>query len=1472
MKTIVKRIIPLLLSLLLALTIMPQLTLAEDNAEAEETGLTSLQIEDMEIAEYSAGFWTTLDGEEFFRYNLADSDQFQMTIVYNGQTISGPFLTIHEALHELTGEWLYLDFDCDTTQYTDHWTAGNTYTVTGSLLGLTDTFDVTINQNPLSSLQIENIEIVENTNGYWSSNYDPETGEVTSQYFTYRPADSSKFQLSIVYDGTTYSGNWNTIYNKLVELTGERPSIQFQSTPEQYEEPWIAGNTYTLTGILLGQKDTFEVTIKKNPLTSFQIQDVELIEGTHGDMNSFWDETTQSFEGYFYYFPNYYNDLVATITYNGKTYTGTAYSLKNQIEADTGDKIDSDMFGVSTDQSYDNQWVAGGTYKAQGSFLNLFCEFNVTIKASPLTSLQIEDLEIVENTNGYWSSGGPENQQYWYYLPQYSNQLQITIVYEGETYSGSWSNVQNTLYNQTGEWFSLNSASDPYQSYENQWTAGNTYNVTASLMGKTAPFKVTIKKSPLTSLQIDDIDIIENTSGYWNTYGPEGPQYWYYAPESSNKLQVTIVYDGTTYSGSWGNIQSTLYNQTGEWFSLNITSDQSYENQWTAGNTYNVTATMMGKTDTFNVTIKNSPLTSLHIDDLEIVENSYGYWNTDGPGGQQYWYYNPQDSYKMYVTAVYEGQTYSGLWNDVQNSLYNLTGEMYSLNITSDPVQSYENRWTLGNSYTVSANLLGKITTFQVKIVESPLTSVEIEDLEIVETTCGFWNTNGPEQSGNQQYFYYYPMESNNLKVTVVYDKKTYTGTWREVQQALYDVTKENFYLNYSEETPQSYVNQWKAGNTYNVTATLQGKTAAFKVSIKKSPLTSLKVEDMEVIEGTNGSYSVWDNVTQTYQYYYNYSLMGDDRMRMSIVYDGETYSGSFSQVQTFLRKKTGSNSVPYSIETDQSFTNQWTAGNKYKATLSFLGQKVDFNVSIKASGLTAFSVKDITVLEGTHGYQSGPTGNEWHYNLNELINASYTYQGKQYSGTYFDINDQLTSLFATSVYIQYEDKQNDTAWVPGKTYEVKAYLLGKTCTFKVTVQKGVTPTGIKPLVSDKITLYKGFMYANNLLAVTYEPSNGKQGTTWQAADPSIISISGQGAAASYSAQKAGTTTVTATSRENPQLKQTFNVTVLDGEPPAGTYTVSMRAGRLSDPSDYSSVETSYINPKAISMKPGEAYYVSITLESDTCVPSVFNSDYIGKQLTHVKFTGLGGGGRITERIKFNFAFILTGTTNGSDVLKIGDYTLNLDVSDDAVPLFNDVQDKTAWYYNTVYQIASTKNKNGKPLMSGYSNGSNNFGPADPLTRQDFAVILYRLADEPAITPMDNPFTDTNPNGYYYNCVLWAKAENVIAGYNGGRFGVGDKITREQVATILYRFAKDYMHIDTSAALEAGDLSKFNDGTAVSSWAETALQWATGAGVITGKSGGTELAARGNAARSEIGAMVIRFIKYMNANQAANQQ
>ena len=80
----------------------------------------------------------------------------------------------------------------------------------------------------------------------------------------------------------------------------------------------------------------------------------------------------------------------------------------------------------------------------------------------------------------------------------------------------------------------------------------------------------------------------------------------------------------------------------------------------------------------------------------------------------------------------------------------------------------------------------------------------------------------------------------------------------------------------------------------------------------------------------------------------------------------------------------------------------------------------------------------------------------------------------------------------------------------------------------------------------------------------------------------------------------------------------------------------------------------------------------------------------------------------------------------------------------------------------------------------------------------------------------------------------------------------------------MQAYAKDYLKLNTTAAQKAGKLSQFKDRKSVSSWAKDALTWANGAGIITGKDNGKKIDPQGNAARAEIGVMILRFIDYMN--------
>jgi len=173
----------------------------------------------------------------------------------------------------------------------------------------------------------------------------------------------------------------------------------------------------------------------------------------------------------------------------------------------------------------------------------------------------------------------------------------------------------------------------------------------------------------------------------------------------------------------------------------------------------------------------------------------------------------------------------------------------------------------------------------------------------------------------------------------------------------------------------------------------------------------------------------------------------------------------------------------------------------------------------------------------------------------------------------------------------------------------------------------------------------------------------------------------------------------------------------------------------------------------------------------------------------------------------------------------------------------------TAWYHDGVHYCLE------HGLMTGYDNG--NFGPEDTLSRAMLSQILYNEAGRPQGAPSAG-FTDVPANAWYANAVNWAASRGVVTGYGDGRFGPDDPITREQLAAMLWRNAKAAGR-DVSVG-ENTNILGFPDFPAVSEWAVPALQWAAGAGVMTGKDGG-RLDPAGQATRAEAATMLMRYLK-----------
>ena len=173
--------------------------------------------------------------------------------------------------------------------------------------------------------------------------------------------------------------------------------------------------------------------------------------------------------------------------------------------------------------------------------------------------------------------------------------------------------------------------------------------------------------------------------------------------------------------------------------------------------------------------------------------------------------------------------------------------------------------------------------------------------------------------------------------------------------------------------------------------------------------------------------------------------------------------------------------------------------------------------------------------------------------------------------------------------------------------------------------------------------------------------------------------------------------------------------------------------------------------------------------------------------------------------------------------------------------------DKSKWYHDGVHWAL----ENG--IMSGYGNGK--FGPNDTASRAMMAQILWNLEGRPD-SDYTLGFTDVSAGMWYVEAIRWATAETIMDGYGNGVFGPSDAMTREQLVTIMYRYAKK-KGINVSAGEDTNILS-YDDAFDVSEWAIPAMQWAVGSGLITGRTN-TTLNPKNTATRAEIATIIMRY-------------
>ncbi len=620
--------------------------------------------------------------------------------------------------------------------------------------------------------------------------------------------------------------------------------------------------------------DTAEQTTEESVVSGVTVEPLSIMEGTCGYQES---------EFYYYYWEDYVSFTVYFT--DGSSYTGTGTYYEYQGNG-YGASWSSDQWG--------NHWEAGNTYEATLSFLDYAVTVPVTITESPVVSVEVAPISIIEGTCGYQES------EFYYY--HWQNYISFTVYFtDGSSYTGT-----GTYFEYQGNGYWANYSSDQW---DNHWEAGNTYEATLYFSDYEVTVPVTITESPVVSVEVAPISIIEGTCGY---HTGEFYYYWW-----QNYVSFTVYFtDGSSYTGT-----GTYFEHQGSGYWADYSSDQ-WDNHWEAGNTYEATLYFLDYEVTVPVTITESPVVSVEVEPLSIMEGTNGGYNGE------YYYYHWQNSLS-YTLYFADGSSYTG-----NGTYFEYQGNSYRINYSSD---QDENHWDGGNTYSGTVWFLGYEVTVPVTITESPVVSVEVAPISIIEGTCGYHNGS----------FYYYQW-NNKLSFTVYFsDGSSYTG------DSTYFQYQGNAY--WADCCDDQWGENWQLGNTYEVTTNFMGYEVTVPVSIIECPVVSIEPAHIYLVENQGGS---------DYGSYYHYWWSGElcttvtfnDGTQLevsgtSFTYDGQDYSISYSDTQDSVH---------------------FLAGNTYEAeiTLADITATVYITVQapVTANGFTYITQDGAAIIYGYTG------------------------------------------------------------------------------------------------------------------------------------------------------------------------------------------------------------------------------------------------------------------------------------------------------------------------------------------------------------------------------------------------------------------------------------------------------------------------------------------------------------------------
>lgn len=658
--------------------------------EIVETPVANVEYEDITLIEGIDGYIDGHGDETYFDYHY--TPKYVVTLK------DGTILQSNYYGSVYYNDKYYSAWEHDDQSYENQWGVGK-HTVTIDGFGVKSSFIVEVLENPVQSVTCKDIKLIENADGWMSSDYNFETGEYDLQYYRYGYQPQYTVTLK---DGTVVESDGGYFEY------GNRSFVLKYSDDQSYSNQWGLGK-HIVQATLLGIETSFTVEIVETPVEKVEFKEIKLIKNLDGDETREYNSESDDYDPYYYeysYRPEYTITLKDGTVLEGSGMKGIEYNGgQYHLYYEDG-------------QSYENQWDVGNKYNISASILGFDTSFTVEIIG--IKSIEIKDVKLIENGDGYMTTWNPDTGKYdeeAYFHYWYNPEIVITLE-DGTVFEGSESDGITTYH---GNWHSLYSedfGNKPI--YSRQWKLGKN-TVPANIFGVDISYTVELIESPVAKVEVEKFQCIKNTDGSnMNIEEPSEYFRYFYLPKYTVTLKDGTVLESTRVIGTGGHFGITDYIEyNGKWYWPTFSDEQSEINQWGVGEHTASISVIGSKPFSFSVEVIESPVEKVKIPDVRIIKDT---------STSVCFYYDLLD---VDITLK-DGMHLSGIMNygNVGDFIYR--GIRYYFHIDDD--QSDTNEWDVGK-HIASTNILGVDTSFTVEILDASSVILRTDSNRITVTT-----------------------------------------------------------------------------------------------------------------------------------------------------------------------------------------------------------------------------------------------------------------------------------------------------------------------------------------------------------------------------------------------------------------------------------------------------------------------------------------------------------------------------------------------------------------------------------------------------------------------------------------------------------------------------------------------------------------------------------------------------------------